>query len=350
MRKNKTEAAFTNKYRNIISEFVSVFFVIAANGTFMFLLLVRLIREFDDRYSIAILGLGNLLFTSIVSTALIYFVKSRVYSNKIKEICKVSNMVADGNFNVRISQNFEKPKSDMDYLVSNFNKMLVEISSLENMKNDFIADISHEIKTPLSNIQGYVELLQNPNINKKEKSEYIHILNKTVRDLSSLVDNVLKLNRIENQGIVTKESFSLDEQIRCAVLDFEEKFEEKSINLNVELEEIVINTDKAYLSLVWSNLISNAIKFTDFGGNVSIKLEKKGKRVIVTVKDDGCGMSPQTEKRIFEKFYQGESSHCVEGNGLGLALVKKILNLLNGHIRVKTKLNKGSEFEVVLYL
>ena len=289
-----------------------------------------------------------LLFSCTISTGLIYFVKGRVYHDKIKVFYDTASKVAKGDFNVRVPISFDKPKSEMDYLALNFNKMLVEISSLENMRNNFIADVSHEIKTPLSVIQGYADLLQNQDLSEEKRIEYVYCISETINTLSELVTNILKLNKIENQGIIHKERFSLDEQLRYCVLSFEEKIEEKNLKINIELEEMYIKNDKTLLEIVWNNLLSNAIKYTQHGGTISVKLKKEKGKCIVRIFDDGCGMSSETIEHCFDKFYQGDSSHSQEGNGLGLALVKQVINLVEGEIKVKSFLGEGTEFIVII--
>ena len=348
MKLNKKEKEFTSKLRNFITEFLSVFFIVALNGTFLVLILVTLINNDVDKIRIALLGVLYLLFSCTVSTCLIYFVKGRVYYNKIKIFCDAANAVAQGNFSFRIPTYFVKPKSVMDFLAVNFNKMLVEISSLENMRNDFIADVSHEIKTPLSVIQGYADLLQSKGLSDEKRAEYTYRLSLAIESLTNLVTNILKLNKIENQGIVQKKRFSLDEQLRRCVLGFENKIEEKNLNLNIDLEDTYIESDEALLEIVWNNLISNAVKFTPFGGEIAISLKANNGKSVVTISDNGCGMSQETLERCFEKFYQGDSSHSQQGNGLGLALVKQVVNMLEGEVRVASVLGEGTEFTVII--
>ncbi len=345
---NKKERAFASPLRNFIVEFLAVFFIVAANSTFLVLILINVIDKGFNKTATAVLGALYLLFSCTVSTGLIYFVKGRVYHNKIKIFCSVANAVAKGDFAVRIPTYFNKPKNEMDFLAVNFNKMLVEISSLENMRNDFIADVSHEIKTPLSVIQGYADLLQNRDLSEEKRKEYTYRLSQAIESLTNLVTNILKLNKIENQGIVQKEMFSLDEQMRCCVLGFEDKIEEKNITINVDLDEVSISSDKALLETVWNNLISNAIKFTGFGGEISITLKKDNEKTIASISDNGCGMSAETLGKCFGKFYQGDASHSQEGNGLGLALVKQVVNILDGEIKVSSVLGEGTEFIVTI--
>ena len=342
------EKDFASRLRNFIVEFISVFFIVALNGTFLILIHTTAINKGANTSSLALIGILYLLFGCTVSACLIYFVKGRVYYNKIKAVCDAANKVAKGDFDARVPVFFDKPKSEMDYLAVNFNKMLTEISSLENMRNNFVADVSHEIKTPLSVIQGYANLLQNQDLSVEKRSEYTFLLSEAITSLTSLVANILKLNKIENQGIIQKEKFSLDEQIRYCILVFEDKIEEKNINLNINLDEVSVKSDRALLEIVWNNLISNAIKYTPYGGNISIDLKKDKTNIIVRVTDDGCGMSREVQKHIFDKFYQGDASHSQEGNGLGLALVKQVVNMLDYKISVESALGKGSEFVIVI--
>ncbi len=348
MKIKNIEKTFASKFRNFIVEFISVFSIVALNGTFLVLILVTVIDKGFNKSTIALAGVLYLLFSCTISTCLIYLVKGRVYHNKIKTVCDAANKVAKGDFSVRIPTYFNKPKSEMDYLAVNFNKMLVEISSLENMRNDFIADVSHEIKTPLSVIQGYADLLQNRDLPEEKRKEYTYRLSQAIESLTNLVTNILKLNKIENQGIIQKEVFSLDEQMRRCILGFEDKIEEKNLTINVDLDEVSIESDKGLLETVWNNLFSNAIKYTALGGEISITLKKDNQKTIATVSDNGCGMSDETIEHCFEKFYQGDSSHSQEGNGLGLALVRQVINILDGEIKVSSVLGEGTEFTIII--
>ncbi len=348
MNKGVREKVFASRFRNFIVEFLSVFSIVAANGTFLVLILVNVIDKGFDKSAIALFGALYLVFSCTISTCLIYFVKGRVYYNKIKTVCDAANKVAKGDFDIRIPMYFDKPKSEMDYLAVNFNKMLTEISSLENMRNNFVADVSHEIKTPLSVIQGYADLLQNKDLSDEKRAEYTHRLSQAIGSLTNLVTNILKLNKIENQGIVQKEKFSLDEQIRCCILSFEDKIDEKKLTIDVDLEEVFIKSDKSLLEIVWNNLISNAIKYTQQGGAISVGLKKESGKTFVSISDNGCGMSEEILEHCFEKFYQGDSSHSQEGNGLGLALVKQVVNMLGGEIKAESILGKGTEFTVII--
>ncbi len=348
MKINRNEKIFASRLRNFIVEFISVFSIVALNGTFLVLILVDTIGKGFDKSTIALFGALYLLFSCTISTALIYFVKGRVYHDKIKVFYDTASKVADGDFNVRVPMLFVKPKSEMDYLAVNFNKMLVEISSLENMRNDFVADVSHEIKTPLSVVQGYADLLQNKDLTDEKRAEYTFRLSQAIASLTNLVTNILKLNKIENQGIIQKERFSLDEQLRYCILGFEDIIDDKNLTLDIELDEVFVSSDKSLLEIVWNNLISNAIKYTQSGGGISVKLKTENGKNTVRISDTGCGMTNEVLEHCFEKFYQGDCSHSQEGNGLGLALVKQVVNMLNSEIKVKSIVGKGTEFTVII--
>ena len=226
--------------------------------------------------------------------------------------------------------------------------MAGELQKNEVLKTDFISNVSHEIKTPLSVIQGYADLLQTKGISEEQRSEYIKLMSEQVNKLTNLVTNILKLNKIQSKEIVCKEKYFLDEQIRFCILAMEDKIVEKDIEISVNLDEVEINSDPVLLELVWNNLFSNALKFTDKGGKISFSLSNQGNVVIATIKDTGCGMNEETQKHIFDKFFQGDTSHSQDGNGLGLALVERVVTMLDGEILVSSAIGQGSEFKIIL--
>ncbi|MGN0527123.1 MAG: ATP-binding protein [Acutalibacteraceae bacterium] len=323
--------------------------IIMANTTGIILLYDLLKSRNASRYEISIYILGLILFGTAVCSLLIYITRARVYSKKIQQICSVAQKVSKGDFSQRLDVNEDKRfKTEIDILMSDFNKMITDLSSVDKIRDNFISDVSHEIKTPLSEIQAYADLLKDGNLSEEKRAEYTDYLSVSIKKLSALVSNILKLNKIQNQSIVQNDEFYLDEQIRCSVLLFEEQIEKKNISLNIDLDEVKITSDEALLEMVWNNLISNAVKFTDFGGEISISLRKAKNKIQVKVKDNGCGISKKSQKHIFEKFYQEDSSRAIEGNGLGLALVYQIVKLLNGTIAVDSKTDKGTVFTVTL--
>ena len=228
--------------------------------------------------------------------------------------------------------------------------MVQELSSIETMKDDFIANVSHEIKTPLAVIRSYASALQRGNLSGEEQREYAATIASASESLSVLISNILRLNKLENQEIVPNAApYDLTRQLSDCALAHEEQWERKRIDFDAQLEErVMILADESMLEIVFNNLIANAIKFTEPGGRIVLRQEKAGGDVIVTVSDTGCGMSEETVKHIFDKFYQGDSSHSKEGNGLGLALVKRVLDISGGSIAVRSAPGEGSEFIVRL--
>ena len=259
--------------------------------------------------------------------------------------------IMSGNFKTEISYiRGENSSNEFDAIIKGINELAVELSSVETLRTDFISNVSHEIKTPLAAIQNYGTMLQGNNLSEHQKIEYAKAITEQTKKLSGLVTNILKLNRLENQQIFPeREQYNLTEQICECLLLFEQSWENKNLSIETELEEdIFLYEDAELLSLVWNNLFSNAIKFTDYEGTVRIKVKKEGLTAIVEVSDNGCGISPETGKHIFEKFYQGDTSHAVQGNGLGLALVKRVMDIVGGDIHVQSTLGEGSTFIVYL--
>ena len=233
-------------------------------------------------------------------------------------------------------------------IIDCFNTMAEELAGVETLRTDFVANVSHELKTPLSVMQNYGTLLQMPELEETKRMEYAKGVDDGSRRLADMMTNILKLNKLEKQQIFPKtEEYDLGEQLCECLLQLENVWEEKQIEIETEIEGgVKVCTDVELLSLVWNNLFSNAFKFTPEGGTVSIVLEATESHAIVKVKDTGCGMSPEVGKHIFEKFYQGDTSHAMQGNGLGLALVKRVIDILSGEISVESAIGKGSTFIV----
>ncbi|MBO5372679.1 MAG: HAMP domain-containing histidine kinase, partial [Lachnospiraceae bacterium] len=257
--------------------------------------------------------------------------------------------IVQGDFNVRIKPvNKMGVDENFNEIIHCFNMMAEELSGVETLRTDFIANVSHEMKTPLSVMQNYGTLLQMPELAEDKRIEYAKGVAEGSRRLADMMTNILKLNRLEKQQIFPKtEEYDLGEQLCECLLQFENVWEEKNIEIETELaEDVKVNTDGELLSLVWNNLFSNAFKFTPEGGKVTLILEATEHHAIVKVKDTGCGMSQEVGAHIFEKFYQGDTSHATQGNGLGLALVKRVVDILQGEISVESAVGKGSTFVV----
>ena len=216
------------------------------------------------------------------------------------------------------------------------------------MRTDFIANVSHELKTPLAVMGNYATMLQRPGITEEERQEYAKAISEAARKLAQLITNILKLNKLENQQIFPQpKEFDLGEQLCESLLVFEDAWEAKNLNIETDIQENVrIRSDPELLSLVWNNLISNAVKFTPEGGTVAVSLQAEDDRITVSVSDTGCGMTADTGMHIFEKFYQGDTSHATQGNGLGLPLVKRVMDILRGEISVESVCGEGSTFTV----
>ncbi|MDL2229417.1 HAMP domain-containing histidine kinase [Treponema sp. OttesenSCG-928-L16] len=295
--------------------------------------------------------MGYVFAASLILCIITGFIRYKHYSKPVKRLSKAVRNIAAGDFSVRLTVPVRKDgrKDYIGVMFDDFNKMAEELASIESLKDDFIATVSHEIKTPLSIIQGYAMALQGEDLLPEERVEFTQTIVAASQRISLLVSNILKMNKLENQGIIpSRESYDLGEQIRRCVLEFEELWEKKNIRLTVDLDEVQVICSENILELVWNNLLSNAIKFTPPGGDIRILLRREEDQVAVSVADSGCGMDEQTQRRIFDKFYQGDSSRSQEGNGLGLALVKKALSLLGCTINVSSVPGEGSVFTVCL--
>lgn len=275
----------------------------------------------------------------------------RTYERPMQEFAKATAQVARGDFSVYVAPLHTGDRLDyLDVMFMDFNKMVEELGSIETLKTDFFSNVSHEIKTPLALIHNHAELLQREGLTEKQRGESAQTILHATRRLSNLVVNMLKLNKLENQAIQpAPKRFDLCAQLSEYALQFESSWEKKEIEFEADMEDwAYIEGDEELLALVWTNLISNAIKFTPSGGKVTLGQTSDGESVTVTVADTGCGMAPETVKHIFDKFYQGDTSHSTEGNGLGLALVRRILELSDGTITVKSTPGQGSAFTVRL--
>ncbi|MBO5377246.1 MAG: HAMP domain-containing histidine kinase [Ruminiclostridium sp.] len=297
------------------------------------------------------LTFGNVLLISLLFTVIDAMRRKLMVERPTKRIVSAGEKITSGDFSVRIEPlvgNYAY--ESFNSIIDCFNKMAEELGSVETLRTDFIANVSHELKTPLAVMQNYGTMLQSPDLPNEKRIEYAKGITENSRRLASLITNILKLNRLENQQIFpVSERFDLSEQLCQSLLQFEEIWEQKGIEIETNIEdEININSDSELLSLVWNNLFSNAFKFTENGGTVSVSLSADDEYATVKISDTGCGISAETGKHIFEKFYQGDTSHAMKGNGLGLALVKRVVDIMNGEIAVESKVGMGSTFTVRL--
>lgn len=279
----------------------------------------------------------------IIGSVLFLFV-GKIVVNPTKKLIKATEKVAAGDFDIEL----ENHRTDeMGILISSFNTMAKELKSIEILRNDFISDISHEFRTPLTSIEGYTKLLRD--CNEEERREYIDIIIEETKRLSLLTTNILTLNKIDNQNISTPmEDFIMDEQIRRAILLLENKWVEKDIELEIDLENIQYRGNPSLMYQVWINLIDNAIKFSPRGGTVEVKLYKEQGNIIFSIKDNGVGISKEDQKKIFDKFYKSDKSRNTDGNGLGLSIVKRIIEIHKGQILLESSINMGTSIMVKL--
>ena len=294
----------------------------------------------------------NILFISLLFTLVDGFRRKWSFERPIKRILSATQRLSAGEYNVRIDPlHIPESMNEFDLIIESINKLAAELNSVETLRSDFVSNVSHELKTPLTVMQNYGTMLQQPGLPEEKRLEYARSITAASRRLSDLITNILKLNRLENQQIYPEAvSYNLSEQLLESLLVFEDALDQKELELETDIpDNVIIQADTELLSTVWNNLISNAIKFSDNGGKISVRLQRKQQGAVVVISDTGCGMSPETGAHIFEKFYQGDTSHATQGNGLGLALVKRVIDIVGGDISVKSETGKGSTFTVQLW-
>ncbi len=291
----------------------------------------------------------NVALLSLICTVIDAVRRKITVDRPVKKIISAAEQIAKGNYEVRVPKlRLSHQANGMDEIAECFNKMAEELSGTETLQTDFIANVSHELKTPLAVMQNYGTLLQEPDLPEEDRLHYAKGVTDACRRLAGLITNILKLNKLENQQIYPSvTTYNLDEQLCECFLTFENVWESKEIEIETDIDEdITINADPELLSLVWNNLFSNAFKFTGSGGKVSVTLKTEGNSAVVSVADTGCGITHDVGKRMFDKFYQGDTSHATQGNGLGLALVKRVVDIMQGEIGVESVPGKGSTFTV----
>ncbi len=297
------------------------------------------------------LTFGNVILLSFIFTLVDAARRRATVEVPVRKIIKAAEQIMQGDFSVRISPIGKLGQyNEFDEIIDCFNKLAQELGSVETLRTDFIANVSHEMKTPLAVMQNYGTLLQTSGLSEEQRIEYAKGVTDGARRMADMMTNILKLNRLENQQIFPQASeYDLGEQLCECLLQFENVWEKKSIEIDTDIEDNVkIKADAELLSLVWNNLFSNAFKFTEEGGKVTVSLAKADGKAEIKIKDTGCGMTSEVGAHIFEKFYQGDTSHSVQGNGLGLALVKRVVDITQGEISVESTLGKGSTFTVKL--
>ncbi len=338
-------------YRYLLFFLLVSFLVACTTSLFVSVLSYSLDVELtgDDLQMAARLTFLNVLGLSVLFT-LIDFIRRRLTTKRItKHITSAAREIVKGDFEVRIA-----PMSDLgmdenyNEIIDCFNTMAAELASVETLRTDFIANVSHEMKTPLAVIQNYGKLLQSPELTEQMRIEYAQTVTDASRRLADMMTNILKLNRLENQQIYPEPKlYDLGEQLCECLLNYEKVWETRGIEIETDIQDgVKVCADSELLSLVWNNLFSNAFKFTKTGGKVMLSLCVEGEYAAVRIKDTGCGMSPEVGAHIFEKFYQGDTSHATQGNGLGLALVKRVVDITRGEIALESAVGVGTTFTV----
>ncbi|MFA7099244.1 MAG: HAMP domain-containing sensor histidine kinase [Eubacteriales bacterium] len=302
------------------------------------------IQSDDNGYTFA------LITVVIISVLLTFSAAVMIGKNIITPVSKLSELssrVAKGDFNATLDA-----KSFIDEIqtvIDSFNSMVKELGTNEALSNDFVNNVSHELKTPISAIEGYAVLLQDERVTKDEKNEYVEKILFNTSRLSELTGNILLLSKLETQSIVSDKGwFSLDEQIRRSILTLEKRWMEKNIAFNIEMEDLKYFGSEGLMSTVWTNIIGNAVKYSPENSEIGIGLKRQGDMAVASVIDQGMGMDKETLSHMFDKFYQGDLSRRSEGNGLGLTLVKKTLDLAGGHAEVESSPGRGTSFFVFL--
>ena len=344
------------KFFSMISNFF-IFFLLAAFVTtccimlFISALQDSMGREFtrEEITVAAKITMLNVILLSIGMAFVDHIRRKFTVKRPVKRITDATSKMMEGDFSVRISP-IAKFGSDDSFneIIECINKMAEELSGVETLRTDFIANVSHEMKTPLAVMQNYGTLLQTRNLSEEKRIEYAKAITDASRRLADMMTNILKLNRLENQQIYPKPTkFDLGEQLCESLLQYESTWEKKNIEIETDITEgVAVSADEELLSLVWNNLFSNAFKFTEDRGKVTLTLTADEKYAIVKVTDTGCGMSAEVGAHIFEKFYQGDTSHATQGNGLGLPLVKRVVDIMQAEIGVESAVGKGTTFTV----
>lgn len=339
---------FQKRLSLAITLVIFVFFVFVATfiialAITIFLNYIGYVKHSDMTKALPFFGFVG--FCILLGTSLTAFLSKKAL-NPIRTVIDATHKVADGDFSVKVNI---KGIGELEELSQSFNKMTYELSSIETLRSDFVNNFSHEFKTPIVSIRGFAKLLKENNLTEEERQEYLHIIMTESERLAALSTNVLALSKYEHLEIISdKMPFRLDEQIRKTIVLMEPKWSAKDITVNVELDNVTFSGNEDLTQQIWVNLIDNAIKFSHNGSAIHISLSNKTEQIEFAIQDEGIGMDSQTKARLFDKFYQGDISHAKQGNGLGLPLVKRIVQLCSGTIYVESAKDEGSKFTIIL--
>ena len=339
------------EFSSFLLFFLSVGFVVSCC---MMLFLNVLSQEMGLIYTVQnIAQAAKITFLNVVIITVLFksadFIRRKIMVDKpVQLITDAAEKIMKGDFSARVGHMHGSGMEGFNQIGESINAMAQELSSVETLRTDFIANVSHEMKTPLAVMQNFGTLLQMPDLSDLQRMEYAKAITDASRRLADMMTNILKLNRLENQQIYPNlTTFDLGEQLCESLLQYESTWERKHIEIETELAEgVLVSADAELLSLVWNNLFSNAFKFTEDGGKVTLALSADEVYATVQIRDTGCGMSADVGAHIFEKFYQGDTSHATQGNGLGLPLVKRVVDILQGEIGVESAVGIGTTLTV----
>lgn len=326
-----------------------MFLLVAAVATGSVLVYDAVNKTTDD--TVTIIVITCVIFALALICAIVDMIRRKyTVEQPVEKILQATKEIAQGEFSVRLTPRHTYKRYDQyDLIMEDINDMAQQLAKAEEMKTDFVSDVSHELKTPLAILQNYSHALKDKDLSQATRDRYLDEIESASKRMSTLVTNILSLNKLENQQLKPEfVQIDLKEMLINTVLAFEDALDGKNLQPVCELEDVTVNSSYGYLELIWNNLISNAIKFSNEGDSIIVSLREKNGYAVVSVRDFGCGMSPETGKRIFDRFYQGDTSHAQEGNGLGLAIVKRVIDLLGGEITVESELDQGSTFSVKL--
>ena len=336
------------KYNLWVAFVLSTFFVMFAIMLVVTVGIYLIIEaDFPGQMHMSMRPLPIVLIVSAIIGTVLSVLVGRLILKPIVNLSEAAKKVASGDFSVRLET--ESRVTEIADLFDNFDRMVRELDGIETLRSDFVDNVSHEFRTPLAAIEGYATLLSDPTLSRTEQQDFSGLIIQSARQLSEMASNILKISKLENQQIVVQnELFSLDEQIRQVLVRLEPLWSEKALNLELDLDEAQFWGSEELMLQVWQNLLSNAVKFSPQGGTIWVKLISSPTNVVAIIKDQGIGMAEDELSHIFEKFYQADRTRSIEGNGLGLTLVKRVLDLFGGTIMVQSAPSKGSTFTVSL--
>ena len=322
----------------IVCFVVLVFAVLLAIGLIFLLIRLKVFEGVPEEIRMSNIVLILILTSAVMGWALVLLL-GKIPLMPINKLVDGLNTLAAGNFKTRIS--YKGALGDhptFREIEKSFNKLAKELESTEMLRSDFINNFSHEFKTPIVSIAGFAKLLKKGNLSEEQKRQYLEAIEEESMRLSDMATNILNMTKIENQEILTDiTQFNLSEQVRFAVLLLEEKWSKKEIDLRLDFDEYMVEANEELLKQVWINLIDNAVKFSPRGGEVSLDIREAGSSYLISVSNRGQTIPKDKEKRLFQKFYQADESHAQDGNGIGLAIVKKIIDLHDGKISFQSE-------------